>query len=419
MRTSTKLALLLALLSVAPSPAGATETLQQFNLPPVPKVPWRFKQFPILAWWGPPDSATLQDFINYRDAGVNIYLANPDAGFDAAMEKATSVGLAIMPSRDKLGFNVKRGDVTLPENNPNVVGWFTGDEPNTIEQVIKHVTLANTLMRQDPSRWVLYNSLPPHAHTEFSHRDAIAAAARNGLPAVSYDNYVIMQDGTDREVEHFNNLKLYRQESLKNNIPFWAFALSIRHFDYRRPSESDLRWKQFTNLAYGAKGLWYFTWWGPTDWDRWDNKAIVNPADGSKTELYDYVKAINDNVQSVGQILLSLTSVKVMHTNPPEGQKPFVKDKYCISDITAKDAIVSLFHDPEGIQYAMIVNKLYGKGKSAAETSDTMTVHFARKVQGVDVVAWLDGAIGPLEIRKHQATMPIAGGTAVLLRIKE
>src|SRR5690349_12988712 len=124
-------ALTLAFAVCAAASASATGTLESINLPPVQKAPWRFKKFPILAWWGPPGSASLKDFENYRDSGINIYLANPDTEFDAAMEKATSAGLAIMPFRKKQGFGLKdpKGGVNYPKDHPNVVGWLTYDEP--------------------------------------------------------------------------------------------------------------------------------------------------------------------------------------------------------------------------------------------------------------------------------------------------
>jgi hypothetical protein len=399
--------------------AGATETLKDLTLPAVTKAPWRFKEFPILAWWAPPGSEPAQAFADYRDAGFSIYPLNPDRHFEDGLVKAADAGLSIMPFIKKQGFDERKPkkDVKYPEDHPNVVGWITYDEPNSLEEMKLSITSVNELMRKDPTRWAMFNCLPPHVNPPNT-KKLVEAAVRNGMPIISYDNYVIHADGTSNEAQHFTALELYRQLSLKHDVPFWAFALSIKHFHYRRASESDLRWKQFTNLAYGAKGLWYFTFWGPTDWDNWDNKAIVNPADGSKTEMYHYAKAINDNVQSMGDVLLNLTSTQVMHTTgTPEGQLTFEKGRHWISDIEAEDAIVSLFRHKDGGRYAMIVNKQHAMDTSAADLADTMTLTFARRVKSVDAVAWLDGKPGPLEIKDNMTTMTIAGGTGVLLKM--
>jgi len=404
--------------------AHATGTLESINLPPVEKAPWRFAKFPIMAWWGPPGSSALKDFENYRKAGFNIYLANPDTEFEEAIDKATSAGLAIMPFRTIQGYGTKAPEngVEYPVDHPNVVGWLTYDEPGAYDQSYKSISLANELMRKDPTRWALFNCLPPQADPQSTSK-LVEAAVRNGLPIISFDNYVITEDGGANEAQHFANVNIFRKLSLKHKVPFWAFALTIKHFHYRRASESDVRWKQFTNLAYGAKGLWYFTYWAPTKeqkWDKWDTKAIIDPADGSSTELYDYVKAINENVHSMGDILLNLTNDQVMHTTgTPQGQRAFVKDKRWIADIEAKDAIVSFFRHKDGTRYAMIVNKQHGKDKSAAELTDVMTVTFAKRVKKVEAIAWLDGNPGPLQLKDQTAKLALAGGTGVLLKFVE
>ena len=118
------------------------------------------------------------------------------------------------------------------------------------------------------------------------------------MPVRSSDNYVIYEDGTDKAKQHFDNLASARELSLKYDVPFWAFALTTKHRKYRHPSESDLRWKQFTNLAYGAKGLWYFCYWGPHRWDDkgWGTRSIVDSVTGEPTELYQQVRKLNKTV---------------------------------------------------------------------------------------------------------------------------
>jgi hypothetical protein len=51
-------------------PPGADVTaLRELTLPPVEKKPWVFEGFPIMAWWRPPGTKTLEDFRCYKDAG--------------------------------------------------------------------------------------------------------------------------------------------------------------------------------------------------------------------------------------------------------------------------------------------------------------------------------------------------------------
>lgn len=391
--------------------------LPQLQLPPVAKKPWRFKKFPIIAWWGPPGTARLEDFQAYKEAGFTLYAANPDTGYEQAMEFAQRTGLSVMAYRQRQGFELPAQPADYSKHRKQIVGWITHDEPGDLNAVRESITAVNTLMRQDPTRWALFNLLPPHAQRNPSTDEVIGAAIRGGMPLLSYDSYVINADGSDNTEAHFRYLEQFRQASLKYQVPFWAFALSIQHFGYRRPSESDVRWNQFTNLAYGAKGLWYFTYWGPKDWENWDKVAIVNPKDGSKTPLYEQVKSLNHAVSAMGPVLLGLTSTEVVHTTPPPGQRAFVPDAAWISNITAKDALIGFFKDRAGKQFALVVNKQHGLGKSAQETADTIELSFAPNVHSVTALNWLDGTPGPLPLTNSKTSLRISGGTGVLLRL--
>ncbi|HTL29898.1 MAG TPA: hypothetical protein VL282_11780 [Tepidisphaeraceae bacterium] len=73
---------LIALLSICCVTVVASaqpKPITQLNLPKVEAQPWRFKEFPIVAWWSPPGTATDEDFRAYKDCGFTLYLANPDA----------------------------------------------------------------------------------------------------------------------------------------------------------------------------------------------------------------------------------------------------------------------------------------------------------------------------------------------------
>lgn len=416
-RLASLLGLLLGSASSCRVSSARAEGLQDLQLPAVAKQPWRFRKFPIIAWWGPPGTARAEDFRGYEEAGFTLYAANPDSGYNRALQLAAQAGLPVMAYRQAQGFGLPPQPADFSRQREQIVGWLTNDEPGGEAAVTQSITAVNTLMREDPTRRALFNLLPPDAQQNPSTEPIIEAAVRNGMPLLSYDSYVLSADGTDNTVAHFRYLEQFRQASLRYKVPFWAFALSIKHLGYRRPSESDLRWNHFTNLAYGAKGLWYFTYWGPTSWDNWDSVAIVNPADGSKTELYEQVKALNHAVLAVGDVLLGLSSTGVVHTSPPQGQQPFVPNRQWITGIKAHDALIGFFEDNGGRRYALVVNKQHGKGLSAAQTSDTIELNFALNVHSLSALSWLDGKPGPLKISRGQATLQIAGGTGVLLRV--
>ena len=398
--------------------AAADTNLDDLKLPAVEKKPWAFKRFPIMAWWCPPGTATLADVRRYKAAGFNLYCANPDAGFARALNYARQAGLPVLAWREPQGFGLPPlpAPITFPQDDPNIIGWIVRDEPNGRAQVIETIREMNRLRRDDPKRLTFFNLLPPQAQNDPGTDAVIAAAVRAGLPVISYDNYVISPDGTDRTQEHFDNLEQFRQASLRHQLPFWAFALTTKHWRYRSPSESDLRWKQYTNLAYGAKGLWYFCYWGPTDWQDWDSKSIVDPATGAKTALYGQVQAINHEVSAMGDVLLGLTSDGVVHTAPPVGHRRFEANRHWIAGLAAKNALIGFFHDAAGTPYALVVNLRHGMNRSAKDTADSVTLTVASDVKSVTAVSWLDGRPGRLSLKDRRVTLPISGGTGVLLK---
>ena len=378
--------------------------------------PWRFEGFPIVAWWGPPGTGVREDFEAYRDAGFTLHATNPDRGFEQALRHVEAVGLKSLVFRQHQGFELEAlPNPRFPEQRESVVGWIVADEPQGPTEVARAIQAVSHLMRQDPSRWSFFNLLSPQFQGNPPTEAIIDAAVRAGMPIVSFDSYVIMADGSDRSDLFYANLERIRQASLAHGVPFWPFALTIKHYTYRRPSESDLRWQHFSNLAYGAKGLWYFTYWGPTNWRGWDSRAIVDPRDGSRTELYDWVKTLNQAVLAMGDRLLRLKSVDVVHTQPATGRRGFEVGKHWIVDVQARDALVGFFEGPDGSPHALVVNKLHGPGKSARETTDTIRLTFAERVQRVEAVSWLDGRPGLLQPERRTVVLPIAGGTGVLL----
>jgi hypothetical protein len=121
-------------------------------------------------------------------------------------------------------------------------------------------------------------------------------------------------------------------------------------------------------------------------------------------------------VLAIGDLLLDLTSEEVVHTNAPRGHRAFESDRFWISNISAKDALIGFFRDSQGARYALLVNKQHGGDKSAEETADTIELTFADGVTAVEAVSWLDGTPGNLQLENQRSSLRIAGGTGVLLR---
>src|SRR5690606_19727717 len=102
--------------------------------------------------------------------------------------------------------------------------------------------------------------------------------------------------------------------SKKSGLPFWAFALSVPHGPYPVPTAGEIRLQMYSNLAYGAQALQYFTYWTPGINSSWDFHNAPIGLDGKRTEVYDRIKQINSEIQNLSGVFVNARLVSVAHT---------------------------------------------------------------------------------------------------------
>ena len=95
-----------------------------------------------------------------------------------------------------------------------------------------------------------------------------------GANVLSYDNYVLMKDGSIRN-DYFWNLQVNAVKAKALGFPLWNFILATAHDmnvgsesgdtrKYRTPSSEDMRWQIAVNQAYGVDGYLWFTYRTPS-----------------------------------------------------------------------------------------------------------------------------------------------------------
>ena len=62
---------------------------------------------------------------------------------------------------------------------------------------------------------------------------------------------------------YHRNLAVLRAHALAAGINFWNFFNAMPFNSHLAPTEGQIAWQAFTSLAYGAKGVLYFTYWSP------------------------------------------------------------------------------------------------------------------------------------------------------------
>src|SRR5690606_26264105 len=99
----------------------------------------------------------------------------------------------------------------------------------------------------------------------------------------------------------------------KSKRPLHAFLLSVAHTPYPIPTLTHRRVQGYSNLAYGAQVLQYFSYWTPVG-TTWNFHEAPIAADGARTPTYDVVKAFNAELNAVRGVFLGSEVESVGHT---------------------------------------------------------------------------------------------------------
>ncbi|BBH23530.1 hypothetical protein Back11_48750 [Paenibacillus baekrokdamisoli] len=181
----------------------------------------------------------------------------------------------------------------------------------------------------------------------------------SSLKNISNDFYPFSTLG-DLTDSYFLNLELLRDKGLKTNISTRGYLQSVGIANYMtRPNENQMRWNVFTSLAYGLKGLSWFTWWTPTNIPEFSD-AIINRT-GNKTDLYTPVQTLNAQIKNLGPTLMGLTSQDIFHSvsSLNTGTRSVPTDFFWKTNNSSDDVIISYFINSSNRKYIMAVNKSY------------------------------------------------------------
>jgi hypothetical protein len=319
--------------------------------------------FPIMGWnHVPNDSAVIQKI---KDSGLTI------AGFvtSDALDACQAAGLkAIVYEGGTSNYDWTAVDaadarkratelIDKVRNHPAVFGYYLRDEPPA--GFFPGLKIVSDIVKErHPGAWPYVNLFPNYANA-----GQLGAATYDEYvekfvevcqpPILSYDHYSIFEGGVFRSKEYFQNLESMRRAALKHELPFWQIMLSLGALNFREPSAADFRFQAFTSLAYGARGLTWFTYFTP---------AVGNfrngPIDqfGNPTPTWGYMQNVNLQIGKLAPTLLKLKSDRVYHFGEvPEGcQGP--DDQSLVKAINGPMLVGDFTHE-DGTRYAMIVNK--------------------------------------------------------------
>lgn len=360
--------LLSATAAVTPASAQTENNIGAAAENPALRQPHRYtnptgKEFPIMAWYSLlGEQVTAEHYREMAEAGFNISFSHFSTADEvaAAFDACRGTGVKILVTCAEMASDPE-ATVRRFRGERDNAGYFLRDEP-ICDAFPELAEWARRIRSADDSRMLYLNLLPNYVSPRDLHAESYAGYVRRfieevGLGLVSFDHYPVTFDGL--RPQFYANLEDVASESRRAGVPFWAFALSTAHDPYPAATRASLRLQIFSNLAYGAQGIQYFTYTSPGT-ETWNfHNAPIDHSD-RRTEVYDLVRDLNREVQALGGVFLGAETVWVRHTGKriPAGTTPLGELPQQIRRVEAdgQGVVVSLLRNGT-MRYLMIVNR--------------------------------------------------------------
>lgn len=318
--------------------------------------------FPVMAWnHAPDDPAVLKEM---RECGLTV------AGFvsPGALDRCRDAGLkAIVSDERTTGYDWRAVDpaaartrvnalVSEVRDHPAVFGYNLRDEPPA-DFFPGLATVAGIIREAHPGAWPYINLFPNYATPGQLGAPDYEAYLEKFVevcrpPILSYDHYALNEGGS-LGGGYFANLESVRRVARKHSLPFWNIIQSVGCLNFREVSAADLRFQVYTSLAYGARGIAYFTYFAPEM-----GNFRASPVDqfGHKTSAWHAMQNVNLQIAQLAPTLLQLTSQRVYHFGEIPDQCAGPDDASLVKAI-AGPMLAGDFTHADGSSYVMVVNR--------------------------------------------------------------
>jgi hypothetical protein len=326
-------------------------------------------ELPILAWYSIPASeTTVERYQEMKDAGIThslSFFSNFD-DLQKALDAAAKVGIKIVVSCPELK---KEPEKTVKRllNHPAVAGYHLMDEPN-IRLYPELAAWAQKIQSVDKKHFCYVNLFPNHADsTQLGTKSYLEYIQQynNQIPVqfMSFDYYPVLKERLSKT--WYQNLEQISDEAGKAGKPFWAFALTTNYDeDHLTPqSLAAMRLQVYSDLAYGAQGIQYFTYWSATSTgpSGEDQRGAPISAAGKRSVVYDRVKQMSQEIKDLSGVFVGAKVVSVKHTGKgmiPLGTSRLIHLPKAISvlETNGAPALVSVLENGTNT-FVVVVNK--------------------------------------------------------------
>ena len=227
-----------------------------------------------------------------------------------------------------------------------------------------HVVVNNFAWYPRTDRYYTYE------HVQAYRDEYLPLLLQSGVDIVSYDSNYHMNTNEPGEgwALFFGSLHNYGEFARRRGLDFWNIILASPHLHYKVPNEAAIRWQFNCSIAYGCRGVFYYTFYTP---------AVANfqagPIDqfGERTEKFEWLRRIHKAFHDgYGNLFLEIRLLKAMQAGRVFGPVPAFEPDDLILSVSPlpyrlhgtvnvdpqHPFVVSRFAGAEGQQYVMVVN---------------------------------------------------------------
>jgi hypothetical protein len=394
--------------------------------------------FPIgLYWPPPPEFTTAERYQEIAAAGFTFVITGNYLGdgniIGWALKQADAVGLKVLVFEDTQLLNLTRwfnisDDRSVPMTismadgaelirrveaaygpHPSLAGYNLFDEPDYGK--FDTVGKAFQLVRQNaPGRLPYSNLLPDLGRAPGDYPNYVERFCQVVQPALlSFDRYPMTLEPGSFDVNYFTNWVDIREAGLRHNLPTWTYIQAVGTNWYRVPTNTEMLWLINVSLAYGCKGIQYFTYWQPDPARGEDFQPALMDASGRQTTRYQGAKTINTTwLRQVGRELKPLTSERVMHFDDPGDPPrvtPFSPDAF-VSTVAGDPVLLGQFTSDAPGRWLLVVNRSFN-------SSSTTSLWFGPAVSSVTLFDPGSQTYRPVRDPSTVTVMLPAGGAAL------
>jgi len=352
--------------------------------------------FPIMAWIGPGTvdegssnvPITPKTMGDLAAAGFNLSLssvseANPTRDLDIARDAGVRLVVSVP------GLRVAKGTVDdawkhriktfigKVRDHDGLFGYYLADEPKL--PLFEDIAKAFALVReQDPDHlpyynhwmtnmsfgglrsyeemWETFHALcrPDFVSMDCYPINACSEAEWADGRAGPFAPYYFPRHRAKHRLHYYESLEILRQYGRIFRVPVWGFTRSRPGYTMET-AEGEMRYQLMTALAYGAKGLQYFTYANA-------NVMVGPPPECEPNELAHIAGKLNRELRAWEPVLKRMRSIGVYHhpathfmTRPLDQYTLGNENDLCVRD--GDDVVVGQFVDDEGWEYALICNR--------------------------------------------------------------